>query len=195
MRTSVAADWLRFYTVVAAVCLVAATARATPDFSISIDSEGRTAPGVFPFLPECLGPGSTFTVSLNFANGDANPVSVQALVGADPGWHIEPGSCEASAGSCDILDPHNLQWTLAPLEPDDAAGFVFTLRVDSDVGIDTDFCFDLSVQSDSNTPNTAHLCPARRCGLGAPAADTFGLAVLAGVLLLSGIVILRRRTR
>src|SRR4029453_1402774 len=118
MRRSVAADWLRFYTVVAAVCLVAATARATPNITISIDSEGRPASGDFPFLPDCLGPESTFSVSLNFANGGANPISLQALVGADPGWHIEHASSEDSAGSCDILDPHNLQWTLASLEPD-----------------------------------------------------------------------------
>ena len=192
-----AANWLRFCAMIAVLAMAAGSAHAAPSLSISIDSKGRTAPGVIPDPPQCFGPESPLFVTLFLTNSGASAVPVKAFAGASPGWHIEPGSCESSVGTCDIVDPQDLQWSVAALDPDNTAVVLFTLRVDPDTGIGTELCLDLAAQFDSDTPITDRLCgttnSARQCGLGAPAAGTHGLAMLAAALMLGGVVILRRR--
>jgi len=192
-----ATNWLRLCAMIAVLGMAAGSAQAAPSISISIDSKGQTAPGVIPDPPQCFGPESPLFVTLFLTNSGASAVPVKAFAGASPGWHIEPGSCESSVGTCDIVDPQDLQWSVASLDPDNTAVVLFTLRVDSDTRIGTQLCLDLAAQFDSDTPITERLCgatnSARQCGLGAPAAGTHGLALLAAALMLGGVVILRRR--
>lgn len=198
MRIAVA-NWLNLCAVLAALAVAAPSAQATPGFSVSFDSSGQTAPGVVPDPPECIGPESLLFGTILLRNTDDTAVPVKLSVVVHPGWHIEPGSCQSSVGICEIIDPQDLQWSTASLDPDAIAAVVFGLRVDSDIPAGTELCLDLTAQFDSDTPISQQICittnSARQCGLGAPAASTHGLALLAAALMLGGVVVLRRRTR
>lgn len=199
MYASLFVTRIRVGTLIAVLGMVAAAANAEPRFDIAIDSAGQIATGVIADPPDCFGPESPLFVSIIVQNEGTMAVPVQLLTTLQPGWTIAPGSCLATAGVCELLDPLNFQWSIASLDPDAVATVRFALRVDSDTPINTGLCFGLSSQFGGNAPILNGFCPiittnsARQCGLGAPAAGTPGLALLVGALLLAGVVMLRRR--
>lgn len=177
--------------------VISAQAADARQAQIRIGSNGQVETGVIPEPAECLGPLSPFFFeAVLFITPPGVETNVTLTASLTPGWELIPGSCVASNGLCEILDPSNLSWA-GTVSPEIFAVVDFAARVNGDVPIGTTLCATVTATFGTGMPISQTVCEdtnsARQCGLGAPALGSSAMGVLVALLFVTGFVLIRRR--
>src|SRR5262245_21972630 len=124
---------------IAAVALVGMVAAPRSDAtelraSFSVAEDGSVVadgPAVGPDPADCLGPLSPISLILTINNNSQNPLNLAEMVVLTGPIQFPPGStCNASAGTCTIVDPVTLKWT-ATIPPFTVGFATAVARVDA----------------------------------------------------------------
>jgi len=166
-----------------------------PEAGVVVGSGSATDPGV-PRPANCFGPRSVVHPTLTVMNAGMTPTDLSATLTLDPGLGALADSCSASVGTCTVVNPSKVTWTVT-LQPGQTGQIVFAARVAAGTPINTKLCITASLSFDGGMPEILQACAttnsADECDLGAPLLDTSGRALLIALLALVGTGLVGRR--